>query len=172
MRQLSVNVYSAAARPLTPENTVARRRPRVSRKLFVSGEIPAEFFNLLKKAFDHFRPAFINGAASVAAATRSEWMALRHSRALEAFQTKLFRRKPDSIHWTPAEIETLDELQQNHRRAQRAHCRALRKLQNIQQAPPGENEDLRTLHRLYRDLFDLEAFPYENAHGFPFDLDD
>jgi hypothetical protein len=172
MRPLSVNVNRAAERALIDTKTTARRRPRPSKKLFVPGEIPAEFFVLLKKAFDHFRPAFINNASDVAQAVRAEWMCLRHSRALDAFRTRLFRRKPDSINWTAAEIDQLEILQSNDRNAQRALGRALQLLENIPQAAPGKNEHLRTLHRLYRDLFDLEAFPYEHGSGFPFNPDE
>jgi acyl-CoA synthetase (NDP forming) len=137
------------------------RRPPLSRKLFLPGEMPAEFFFLLRKAFERRRPANMYEADTVVASVRSGWIFLRHSRALAAYQTKLRRRKPDPALWTDVQTQKLALLTENAVRAKRAYRRILKKVRQIPQAGEHEQQLVQHLLEIHTYLLDFEGFPYD-----------
>jgi hypothetical protein len=116
---------SAAVRAFPNLIAMARRRPPAAKKLFQRGELPAEFFALLEKLFERYRPSNLSEAHAVADAVRAAWFYLRHWRTRETFETKL-RRQPDSANWTQADSESLAAFTEYHHRARRSLLRALK----------------------------------------------
>jgi hypothetical protein len=152
---------SAAVRPFPNQMAVARRRPPpASKKLFHRGEIPAEFFALLEKLFERYRPSNLSEAHAVADAVRAAWFYLRHWRTRETFETRLRRHKPDAANWTQAESESLEAFTEYHHRARRSLLRALKKIRHLRKARPACASSSRELLSLFMGLFDMEGFPY------------
>ena len=151
---------SAAVRAFPNLIAMARPRPPADKKLFHRGEMPAEFFALLEKLFERYRPSNLSEAHAVADAVRAAWFYLRHWRTRETFETKL-RRQPDSANWTQADSESLAAFTEYHHRARRSLLRALKKIRHLRKARPDEPASYRELLSLFMGLFDMEGFPYD-----------
>ncbi len=154
-------IDGAVARSLPKKaSTLRQRRPPASRKLFLPGEMPAEFFALLNRFFERYRPTDLSAARDVADYTRAAWFYLRHSRARETFETKLNRRKPDPAFWTQAESEQIEALRDYRKRARRSLRRAFKKIWHLRIEHPDEPVSYKELHNLFVGILDLEGFPY------------
>ena len=136
-------------------------RKRVSKKLFLPGELPAEFFARLERAFEQYRPIHGSDAEAVAESVRAGWFWLRHSRAREAFETKLDRRKPMLADRTEAEVQELRKLRHHEDRAYKKFSLAQAKIADIEKADAADENVCRQLYKLFAGLFDLEGYPYD-----------
>lgn len=156
----------AAVQVVTNTQAPARQSrtttPAASNKLFLKGEMPAEFFALLRKAFERYLPTSGTDAHLVCEATRAAWMFLRHSRARQQYETKLLRRQPDPATWTTAETAQLDTLRICHHRARRTLLRHLKNARPLLRSKATCHiADVQQLFEFHYYLFDLEAFPYD-----------
>jgi hypothetical protein len=154
MQQFST---SAAVRTFPNQPSAPRRRSLpVSQKLFLRGEIPAEFFALLEKFFERYRPSNLADARAVADAVRAAWFYLRYSRNRKTFETRLRRHTPDPTNWTQAESGRLEASTEYHHRARRTLLRALKKIRHLRKAHSDDVVSSRELLSLFMGIFDLD----------------
>ena len=133
---------------------------RASKKLFLPGELPAEFFNLLTKVFDRYQPTDLTDAHAVVDAVKAGWMYLRYSRMRTEYETKLCRRKPDISQRTAMETVRLDSMRGHEQRTRRTLKRAVNKIRPLLYTEGNPAIDYRDLLNLMMGIIDLEAWPY------------
>jgi hypothetical protein len=148
---------SAAVRTFPTQRSAPRRRSlSVSQKLFLRSEIPAEFFALLEKFFERYRPSNLGDARAVADAVRAAWFYLRYWRNRKTFETKLRRHTPDPMNWTQAESGRIEASTEYHQRARRTLLHALKKIRHLRKAHSDGPASSRELLSLFMDIFGLD----------------
>ena len=123
--------------------------------LFIPGENPADFEDLLHHAFAEHQPSSDQHSAFVYHSVHARWLLARRQRTTAAYELELHKQMPDPTHWPNESLTRLNLFDRYKTQAERALRRA------AQQKPPQEPaEDLKQ---------DLGQPPAEDPETIPSD---
>jgi hypothetical protein len=99
--------------------------------LFIPGENPADFEDLLHHAFAEHQPSSDQHSAFVYDSVHARWMLARRQRATAAYELELHKQMPDPTHWPNESLARLNLFDRYKTQAERALRRAFVNLQAV-----------------------------------------
>ena len=131
-----------------------------SKQLFIPGEDPAAFMEMLHENFRYYKPVTTQQAALVEDATTAQWHMARVQRAHGENEFNHYTAKPEVADWNNQDLDRLNKFDRYHTQAQRALQRALANVRAF------HKDNLRSrqwqqLHELRKEKFELQRERFE-----------
>ena len=131
-----------------------------ARTLFIPGEQPQDFYNLLAECFETHQPATTEDATLVTDAVLARWYLWRRQRAHTKREFEIYNEGDQEDSPSPSGLRELELFDRYRIQAERALKRALTNVQNLKKTAVSE-EKWRAQHELQKAKFDLERQRFE-----------
>ena len=133
-----------------------------SKQLFIPGEDPQAFMQMLQENFRYYKPATEQQAALVEDATIAHWHLARVQRVHNENEFDHYTAKPDVVDWTNQDMDRLNKFDRYKTQAERSLQRALHNVLAF------HKENIRTrqwqqLHELRQQKFEIQRERFELA---------
>ncbi len=131
-----------------------------SRMLFIPGENPQDFYNLLAESFETHQPASTEDSALVTDLVVARWYLWRRQRSSNKSEFEQYSSHAEEDTLTPADLKTLALFDRYRTQAERTHARALKNVQTIQKNAFNA-EKWRAQLELQKRKYDLDLQRFE-----------
>jgi len=139
--QASAAGAAAASAPRKPTRDLASLNALshggCAETLFILGEDPALFDQLLEEAFTEYQPATTELSAVVTDMVVARWKLWRRQRASLNLEHQLSEEFGDASEWKPEHLHSVHLLDRYLTQAERAHARALAKVRAFEKDKSG-----------------------------------
>lgn len=131
-----------------------------SRMLFIPGENPQVFYNLLAESFKTHQPASTEDSALVTDLVLARWYLWRRQRSSNKSEFEQYTGHAEEDTLTPADLKTLALFDRYRTQAERTHARALKNVQTIKKNAFNEEKWSAQLE-LQKRKYDLDLQRFE-----------
>lgn len=131
-----------------------------SRMLFIPGENPQDFYNLLAESFETHQPASTEDSALVTDLVLARWYLWRRQRSSNKSEFEQYASHAEENTLTPEDLKTLALFDRYRTQAERTHARALKNVLTIKKNAFNE-EKWRLQLELQRKKYDLDLQRFE-----------
>ncbi len=131
-----------------------------SRELFIPGEQPQDFYNLLAESFETHTPSTTEDAAIVTDAVLARWHLWRRQRAHYKREFEIFEKEPQENSPQLAGLKELELFDRYCTTAERKLNRALVNLHRVKKSAL-DHEKWQAQHALQKQRFDLDRERFE-----------
>ena len=131
-----------------------------ARMLFIPGEQPQDFYNLLAESFETHQPSTIEHAALVTDSVLARWFLWRRQRAYSKREFEIFLELSQDDSPTPSGVKELELYDRYCTAAERKLSRALANLERVKKSALNEQK-WRAQHEQQKAKFDLDLQRFE-----------
>ena len=131
-----------------------------ARTLFIPGEQPQDFFNMLAEDFATHKPITIQDSALVADATVARWMLWRRQRSYSKSEFEKYNDNDQEDTLNPNDLRDLEQFDRYRIQAERSLGRALTALRHVKK-DQFNSEKWHAQHEMQQKRFDLDVQRFE-----------
>jgi hypothetical protein len=131
-----------------------------ARLLFIPGEQPQDFYNLLAESFETHQPSTIEHSALVTDSVLARWFLWRRQRAYSKREFEIFLELAQDDSPTPSGVKELELYDRYCTAAERKLSRALANLERVKKSALNEQK-WRAQHESQKAKFDLDRQRFE-----------
>jgi hypothetical protein len=131
-----------------------------ARMLFIPGEQPQDFYNLLAESFETHQPSTIEHSALVTDSVLARWFLWRRQRAHSKREFEIFNESGQDDSLVPSGVKELDLYDRYCTAAERKLSRALANLERVKKSALNEQK-WRAQHESQKAKFDLDLKRFE-----------
>jgi hypothetical protein len=131
-----------------------------ARTLFIPGEQPQDFYNMLAEDFETHKPTTVQESGFVTDATLARWYLWRRQRSYSKCEFELYCDADQEDTLSPNDLRHLANFDRYRIQAERGLARAMAGLRHLKK-PEANDERWRTQHEMQKKRFDLDLQRFE-----------